>query len=114
MSLNESWSPTTRRLRVLVGTGDHLDEPASFSQSVDEDLVLYALHRGRLLRLLSKIYINTISRRFYRRMTIPRDRAPYSMTTRSPSLRPKVSGLYISSALVGGTTKSPGVVARAT
>ena len=28
--------------------------------------------------------------------------------------RPKVSGVYISSALAGGTTKTPGVVARAT
>ena len=35
------------------------------------------------------------------------------MTTRSPALRPNVSGMYISSALAGGTTKLPGVVARA-
>ena len=33
-------------------------------------------------------------------------------TTRSDALRPKVSGAYISSAFAGGTTKSPGVVAR--
>ncbi len=38
----------------------------------------------------------------------------YSMTTRSLGPRPKVSGSYISSALAGGTTKVPGVVARAT
>lgn len=34
-------------------------------------------------------------------------------TTRSDALLPKVSGWYISSALAGGTTNSPGVVARA-
>ena len=45
----------------------------------------------------------------------PRGGTPiYSTTTRSPPERPKVSGVYISSALAGGTTKSPGVVARAT
>jgi pimeloyl-ACP methyl ester carboxylesterase len=38
----------------------------------------------------------------------------YSTITRSLALRPKTSGEYISSALAGGTTKSPGVVARAT
>ena len=38
----------------------------------------------------------------------------YSTTTRSEEERPKVSGKYISSARVGGTTKRPGVVARAT
>jgi hypothetical protein len=38
----------------------------------------------------------------------------HSITTRSPDPRPKVSGSYISSAFVGGTTKSPGVVARDT
>jgi len=35
-----------------------------------------------------------------------------TMTTLLP-LRPKTSGEYISSALAGGTTKRPGVVARA-
>jgi hypothetical protein len=38
----------------------------------------------------------------------------YSTLTRSALLRPKVSGEYISSALAGGVTKLPGVVARAT
>lgn len=38
----------------------------------------------------------------------------YCTTSRSLPARPKVSGWYISSALVGGTTKVPGVVARAT
>ena len=38
----------------------------------------------------------------------------YSTTTMSVAPRPKVSGLYISSAFVGGTTNRPGVVARAT
>ncbi len=38
----------------------------------------------------------------------------YSTITQSLLLRPKTSGEYISSALVGGTTKIPGVVARAT
>ncbi len=38
----------------------------------------------------------------------------YSTITRSLAPRPNVSGLYISSALGGGTTKVPGVVARAT
>jgi hypothetical protein len=38
----------------------------------------------------------------------------HSTTTRSPAPRPKVSGAYISSAFGGGTTKEPGVVARAT
>ena len=38
----------------------------------------------------------------------------YSITTRSVFPRPKVSGWYISSALAGGTTNTPGVVARAT
>ena len=42
-----------------------------------------------------------------------RDRR-YSTITRSLAPRPKVSGMYISSALVGGTTNVPGVVARAT
>lgn len=42
-----------------------------------------------------------------------RARTAYSTTTRSVPLRPKVSGWYISSALAGGTTKLPGVVARA-
>lgn len=37
----------------------------------------------------------------------------YSIITKSLALRPKTSGEYISSALVGGTTNSPGVVARA-
>src|SRR5262249_40812758 len=41
-------------------------------------------------------------------------REPYSTTTRSVAPRPKVSGWYISSAFGGGTTKVPGVVARAT
>ena len=36
----------------------------------------------------------------------------YSTITRSVWPRPKVSGEYISSALGGGTTKAPGVVAR--
>jgi hypothetical protein len=38
----------------------------------------------------------------------------YSTITQSLLLRPKTSGEYISSALAGGTTKVPGVVARAT
>lgn len=38
----------------------------------------------------------------------------HSTMTRSPAPRPKVSGAYISSAFGGGTTKEPGVVARAT
>lgn len=38
----------------------------------------------------------------------------YSTITRSVALRPNVSGAYISSTFVGGTTKVPGVVARAT
>jgi hypothetical protein len=38
----------------------------------------------------------------------------YSTITQSLALRPKTSGEYISSALAGGTTKVPGVVARAT
>jgi hypothetical protein len=38
----------------------------------------------------------------------------YSTMTMSPPLRPKTSGEYISSALAGGTTNVPGVVARAT
>jgi hypothetical protein len=37
----------------------------------------------------------------------------YCTTTLSEALRPKVSGEYISSALAGGTTNVPGVVARA-
>ena len=40
--------------------------------------------------------------------------SPYSTITRSLPPRPNVSGMYISSAFVGGTTKLPGVVARAT
>jgi hypothetical protein len=38
----------------------------------------------------------------------------YSTITQSLLPRPKTSGEYISSALVGGTTNLPGVVARAT
>jgi hypothetical protein len=38
----------------------------------------------------------------------------YSTTTRSDAERPNVSGMYISSAFVGGTMNVPGVVARAT
>lgn len=38
--------------------------------------------------------------------------APYSTTTQSLLLRPNTSGEYISSALAGGTTNVPGVVAR--
>jgi hypothetical protein len=38
----------------------------------------------------------------------------YSTITQSLLPRPKTSGAYISSALAGGTTKVPGVVARAT
>lgn len=38
---------------------------------------------------------------------------PYSMTILSVAPRPNVSGWYISSAFGGGTTKWPGVVARA-
>ena len=38
----------------------------------------------------------------------------YSTITQSLPLRPKTSGEYISSALAGGTTNVPGVVARAT
>jgi len=34
----------------------------------------------------------------------------YSITTKSLELRPNTSGEYISSALAGGTTNSPGVV----
>jgi len=37
----------------------------------------------------------------------------YSTTTQSLALRPNTSGEYISSAFAGGTTKVPGVVARA-
>jgi hypothetical protein len=40
--------------------------------------------------------------------------AIYSTFTKSVPVRPKVSGWYISSALAGGATKVPGVVARAT
>lgn len=38
---------------------------------------------------------------------------PYLIITRSLPLRPNTSGVYISSALAGGTTNSPGVVALA-
>lgn len=38
----------------------------------------------------------------------------YSTLTKSVPVRPKVSGAYISSALAGGTTNCPGVVARVT
>ena len=38
----------------------------------------------------------------------------YSTITQSLAPRPKTSGEYISSALVGGAMKRPGVVARAT
>src|SRR5262249_9512205 len=38
----------------------------------------------------------------------------HSTMRRSPAPRPNTSGLYISSAFGGGTTKLPGVVARAT
>ena len=38
----------------------------------------------------------------------------YSTITQLLLLRPKTSGEYISSALAGGTTNVPGVVARAT
>lgn len=38
----------------------------------------------------------------------------HSTMTRALAPRPNVSGSYISSAFGGGTTKSPGVVARAT
>ena len=38
----------------------------------------------------------------------------YSTFTKSVPVRPKVSGWYISSALAGGTTNWPGVVARVT
>jgi hypothetical protein len=38
----------------------------------------------------------------------------YSTTTNSVPDRPNVSGAYISSAFVGGTMNSPGVVARIT
>lgn len=38
----------------------------------------------------------------------------HSTTTISPAERPKVSGEYISSALAGGATNRPGVVASAT
>ena len=52
------------------------------------------------------------------RRAFPTDREAspslYSTTMRSLAPRPKVSGAYISSALAGGTTKVPGVVARAT
>ena len=41
-------------------------------------------------------------------------KAAHSTLTRSVAPRPKVSGAYISSARGGGTTKRPGVVARAT
>ena len=40
--------------------------------------------------------------------------ATYSTITQSLPLRPNTSGEYISSALAGGTTNVPGVVARAT
>lgn len=50
----------------------------------------------------------------YAPVTAAASRFPYSMTTRSVFPLPKVSGWYISSALAGGTTKTPGVVARAT
>ena len=36
----------------------------------------------------------------------------YSTTTRVLAVRPKVSGMYISSAFVGAPTKVPGVVAH--
>ena len=39
--------------------------------------------------------------------------ALHRTSTRVAALRPKVSGSYISSALVGGTTKVPMLVARA-
>ena len=39
--------------------------------------------------------------------------AYHSTITRSLPLRPNTSGVYISSALAGGTMNSPGVVARA-
>jgi len=51
--------------------------------------------------------------RFETRPTLRRLCA-YSTITQSLLLRPKTSGEYISSALAGGATKVPGVVARAT
>src|SRR5262249_24320187 len=45
---------------------------------------------------------------------VPRVVFHYSTTTRSVAPRPKVSGWYLSSAFDGGTTNTPGVVARAT
>lgn len=45
--------------------------------------------------------------------TGPTRSTAHSTITRSLPLRPKVSGAYISSALAGGTTNTPGVVARA-
>ncbi len=52
--------------------------------------------------------------RFLREAKIQARLEHHSTITRSLAERPNVSGMYISSALVGGTTKLPGVVARAT
>ena len=49
----------------------------------------------------------------YLKLLQPAFALPYLITTLSVPERPKVSGAYISSALDGGTTNSPGVVARA-
>ncbi len=49
-----------------------------------------------------------------RRRKAPATRAYLSLTfTRSAPVRPKTSGVYISSTLVGGSTKLPSEVARA-
>jgi hypothetical protein len=48
------------------------------------------------------------------RILVDGPRPIHSTITRSLAPRPNVSGMYISSAFGGGTTKRPGVVARAT
>ena len=74
------------------------------------------LHRCPVCRLRSAPRQINVSGFAFRDRRAPQrvTRRGYSTMTRSVPERPNVSGAYICSAFAGGTTKRPGVVARAT
>ena len=84
----------------------HLDERGHLQIRVERQF--HSLHQ------LLPVHGDHRSRHASRGVVVASTREGYSTISRSVEVRPNVSGEYISSARVGGTTNEPGVVARAT
>ena len=99
------------RSAALLGTSSHARNPATDNNNSaegaakEEDaLVLHGQFSIRRQERASRVKTS------YREGGNSTERT----VKRPPSLRPRTAGLYISSAWVGGRTKTPAVVARAT